>query len=193
MRKVLKKSTAAKLAAFLICAGVVVAGAIVLLNRVSSLAEGSITPGPTSTVTANDIPNNNAVQGKLAGFKLPSGFNATPTTTSGSMLESFNFSKGHTPMWTLSIQIKPLPSGRLADSSGYQLRKSQPQQYQEEYINTHGTNVVVMADMSGGFNKVAFLQHGDKLATVALSCPSNIDATALQQTLESVVQSWQWR
>ena len=96
--------------------------------------------------------------------------------------------------WQLAIDIASTPTGQINQTSSYQFRKDNPQEYKEKTEKINGQIVDVMTDsyFDNGFSKVAYLTHGDLVATVSLIGNDSSGSQPLVTTFNMVLNSWQW-
>lgn len=143
----------------------------------------------TPSLPAVPAPKPITMQGKRVTFTYPSNLKRlTPSPLAPLEVEKYLFSNGQYYGWTLGMQIKQLPDGRLTSDTSYTFRLQAPEQYKAEQATINGTIVPIMTEEEHPGNKVAFLTHADLVAEVVLN---NGDDKG-QQVFTDVLQSWHW-
>lgn len=170
-------------------------GGRLLYDRLNAPSRGLITVGHVSTSSSGGLDMTpRHVSGRYASFQYPAGL----TVRSGGRitapdLEQFNFMRRDIETWNLAIDIANDPTG-LAGNSAWQYRKTKPDQYKLSQQAIRGRIIPVMIDTNmGGFSKVAFLTHGNLLATVSLYGDDPAGTASLAVAFSMVLSSWQWR
>jgi hypothetical protein len=134
----------------------------------------------------------NTVTGKAVSFQYPTTIQSQkPENLSVGDVEKFMFGQVSRRAWQLAIQIKRIPSGLLADESGYNYRLQNPGQFEEQISEINGMTVRTMVDKTKTGDKVAFLTHQGLVATVALSGAESVDADS-EAAWGVLLNSWQW-
>jgi hypothetical protein len=134
------------------------------------------------------------VTGKTATFSYPAGMNPTNGgNVAIPILEQFVFTHSDIQSWKLAIAVLGQQSGRLAENSAYQFRKSKPDTYKESVSTFGGKEITIMTDVTApGFSQIAFLISGDKSATVSLYGDDAFGVSDLEKTFEMVISTWKW-
>jgi hypothetical protein len=169
--------------------------AIVMIGHsLSSPAEGSIKDSaPVSSAPAK-APGQVRTDGKYISFVHRDDIKQVPADQpGGNELEVFNLVRKPWPYWYLNIGISRLPSGNIADDGSYNMRALNPGRYKLEHWSLNSTNVAVFSDLSGGYSKAAFVSHGDKLLTAAISSDDAAKVDQLDAALKQVLTSVEWR
>jgi len=133
--------------------------------------------------------------GSYVSFDYPRGLHLVSTAlVSVPSVEDFTYYAKDISSWTLAIDIARTPTGVLTESSSYTLRKDNPQAYSESFTTVNGQSTTVMTDTTvvDGFSKVAYLTHGNLVATVSLIGNDAAGTQPLQITFAMVLNSWRW-
>jgi len=170
---------------------ILLAGLGVFLHGLSGSSHGSIN-SPQFTTKKPAPVTYLKVSGKYLSFNYPSDFGVSPAEKpSGNELEVFSYIKRPSPFYFLTIVVSELPSGNLSDDGSYSSRLSQPDRYQKSSRLINGQLIYVFSDKTSVYAKAAWLAHGNKDVSVALS--ANAATASLDQTLSTVLQSITWR
>jgi hypothetical protein len=182
-----------KILATLVLLGGLAAAAILVAHAANSPSEGVIKAAPPMPASRQSSGSPVTVRGKTASFQYPGVMRQTKADalTSGDV-EKFAFVNPDMPPWNLSIQVRKLPSGQLADDGSYNFRHVHPEQYTEQKLTANGAPASIMSDRTAGFGKVAFLVHGGLAAEIALTSTDTADTAQLQAALMTVTQTWHW-
>jgi hypothetical protein len=126
--------------------------------------------------------------GKYLSFMYPASYTTEPSPVDNAhiYLEMANFA-AHGAAGELSVTVQP--SVPLASLSGMHLRQSEPSVYQQAPITTDGNTGYIFSSTANGFEKTAFIAHGDIVVTIALSTPNNSDLT---DDFNQILSSLQW-
>jgi hypothetical protein len=166
-----------------------------IISKLNQPAQGVIS-APSSAqlaeVSLNLTPTPGG--GRYASFNYPAALNQT---ASGKLVTpvvaAYEYSYRDVESWNLAIDILLIPSGQLTDNNSYQVRKINPQQYQESHVTVNNQSIDVMTDKTvSGFSKVAFLIHGQYQATVSLYGDDPSGVGDLQSTFNMVLDTWHW-
>ncbi len=184
-----------RLIVFGILAIVIVAAIIGVKQVIGGSAEGTITTtGTTQQAAAEPATTMVAEQGKYASFNYPSYF--TPQKSEPAItpvLVNYNYIKSQIGSWQLAIQISSLSTGNLDDNGSYHYRKITPSQYVFTTQTVNGKSVPFVTDKTlGGYNQVAYLTNGSKVASVSLLGSNGQDTAKMDEALKSILASWQW-
>lgn len=173
---------------------IVVAAIIGVKQFVGGSAEGTITPGTPKQAAVEPATTMVAEQGKYASFNYPSYFTPQKSEPAISpVLTNYNYLRSQIGSWQLAIQISSLSTGNLDDNGGYHYRKVTPSQYVFTTQTINGKGVPFITDKTqGGYNQVAYINNGSKVASVSLMGSSAQDTDKLNEALKSILSSWQW-
>lgn len=133
--------------------------------------------------------------GRYVSFNHPQGIKLiSAALVSSSSVEDFTFYVKDVASWTLAVDVIRTPTGKLSESSSYMLRKNNPATYNESQATIHGQSVPVMTDtvVTSGFSKVAYLTHGNLVASVSLIGNDSSGTGPLESTFAMVLNSWNW-
>lgn len=177
----------------------VVAVAIIVIiiadHFMNTPSNGSINVGTGSLTTVSPINMTpKLVTTSYVSFDYPSGMKvAVAQQPSPPVLGNYDYSFKDFESWQLNISIISVPHGLLSNNSAYQLRKANPETYQETHEVLGSNNVDVMTDVtSSGFSKVAFLVDGPYQATISLEGNDQSGTSSLEATFNMVLSSWHW-
>jgi hypothetical protein len=181
---------------------IIIGVAVVLVAiKLTSLAFNRPAQGTISTTNGTEQPAQagidlrpEPISGTYVSFSYPRGLTRTADSKLiGPVVAMYNFSHHDVESWNLAIEILVIPSGQLADNNSYQLRKINPNTYQESHITVNNQLIDIMTDKTaGGFSKVAFLVHGQYQATVSLYGDDANGLGDLQSTFTMVLGTWHW-
>ena len=158
------KKRYAIIGAFVLVAAVIVG----FIKSLNGPAIGTIIQQPAGVITPPTIYVEEA--GEYLTFQHPEAYQAQRDDKRNSTaLESYNLVQTANGSRQLTVSVSNLNSGKLADNSGYSLRKSKPNEYQELNMTLGGQKIVVMSKINAHFEKAAFLLKGKRLATFALT------------------------
>jgi len=174
---------------------VIIVGAKIVFSQLNRPAVATFTPVPGGknqySYQIDLTPKRKT--GKYISFDYPAGLNVYPSQVTGPELEVFNFSAQDVETWFLGIEVSTTRFGKLTDSSSYTYRKNTPTVYHETQETLNGQLVTIMTDTTvGGFSKVAFILHGNTLATISLQGDDSSGVAPLQTTFSMILMSWHW-
>jgi hypothetical protein len=177
------------------CLVILVLGIVGLLKSLSSPTDGVIkTGGQVAAQAAKPETAQKTLDGQYISLKYPDGFAEIGSgRPAANQLEIHRLAKGPSPFWNLAVSVSQLPNGNPADDASYNLRKVSPGRFSLEHIQAGQQSVDVFADQGAGFSKVAFVPHGQEMATIALTSSDIFHIKELQQTLTSVLNSLEWK
>lgn len=131
-------------------------------------------------------------------LQLPPGYNQQASTSTATALYAQTILKpGLAGTSIIHLQITSL-SGGLSSDTSYSLRQNEPQTYDLTTETVHGSSVsiAIRRDSMNG-EVVAFWAHGGYEATLAVTDGvgngSAEDTLADRQTLQTLLQAWQWK
>ncbi len=196
MKNVVRKKNLIITSGILLVVLVATIGIRYVLLQLNQPVTVTLTPGP-ETKAQNDYqidltPKLEA--GKYVSFSYPAGLTARPTQAVAPYVESFYYTARASDVesWALAISVSTLPAGDLANSSGFMLRKNNPDKYLESHETVNGMPITIMTDHTAGFSKIAYIQHNSLLATVSLIGNHAASVQPLQISFDTVLKSWQW-
>jgi hypothetical protein len=147
---------------------------------------------PATSVTPQAI----TVKDDYISFLYPSSMKPLQQldALSGSELSVYNYEISDIVPWHLAITVTQLHGPSLLNDSGYLLRKNDPTRYTAS-STTYGANTFsMMTDTQAqGFGEVAFSLHGSESADISLTGDDPAGDANLANTLQQVLQSWQWQ
>ncbi len=131
----------------------------------------------------------------FVAFKYPDGLTKKPSSQLSAInVDIINFEAQDVLSWTLAIDITNTGSQPLSNDSSYKLRLDQPSIYKLATLKINSQSIPVMTDTAvSGFNEVAFLQHNNLRATVALTGDDATGTQPLLTTWNMVLNSWHWQ
>jgi len=168
---------------------------ILTLHALAAPAQGNISqPSSASTPKQSLVATTITTRGKTVAFTYPSFFGATTSQPfSAPVLERYSFLRHQAGSWQLQVEVDTLLSSDVRTDSGYALRAKNPASYTQEILTLQGQRVYIMTDTTAAtFNKVAFMVHQGKLATIALSGGLPDDLRNMQAVFMAILQHWQW-
>lgn len=165
----------------------------IVLHAMNSSSVGTINLSRTSQVPEK-LPRT-TVTNQWSSFSYGDGLVAQRTdAVSPPVLGVYSYDKPVVSPWNLTIQIRQLPSGNLADDGSYAFRQANSLKYVKEPVRQIGQNsVIIFSDPSVSFAKSAFMAHGGLEANVSLSGGRMYDAASMQAELDTLLASWHWR
>ena len=168
----------------------------VLFYKINAPARGVIDESSAGNAQVKKIDMTpRLATGKNAAFQYPSGLQVKPANPMVQPeLEQFNFAYHDIQSWILSISISTLSSGRLADISSLQFRRTKPDTYKESVVNLGDRDITVMTDVTvPGFGKVGYFVDGNRSATVSLIGDDPLGVSDLDKTFTMVLSTWHWQ
>ncbi|HUD05376.1 MAG TPA: hypothetical protein VMR18_00430 [Candidatus Saccharimonadales bacterium] len=132
--------------------------------------------------------------GRYVSFRYPKGLTLNPPQKPyGSIVEEYVFFAHDVESWQLGIDITKVTIGGLDGFGSYVIREQNPKEYTLSSVVANGQTIPVMTDLlAGEFSKVAYLVHGDYIATVSLTGDDSSGVAPLQTTFSMVLNSWRW-
>lgn len=111
-----------------------------------------------------------------------------PIDKSGFVLEHFHFQE-HMPQYHFVLQVEKQNADALRydDVSGIRLRRTQKDIYTESLLHTNSGNWITFVKKDDAFEKTAFLLHGDKLFTLAITGSDPSIEKIFDDVLQSVI------
>lgn len=170
-----------------------------LFIKIQSPAIGTIiNQKQTATTSSTNPTTTNQVKGKYINFTYPSNYKPQikyqklPST-----LEKYVFTTAPlegTAAQTnfLAIDVENFTLGNIYENAPYRLRKNNPQDYQLEIRTLNNEKVYIFTKKSGGFEKVAYWLHGNKLATITHTSIS-AQSDTLNQEFYHLLASFIWK
>jgi hypothetical protein len=132
-------------------------------------------------------------EGKTFSFQYPSVFVPAQTDKlADNDIEKMSYVYRKEGSWNLDISIHKLPSGDLISDSSYNLRKTNIEKYSDQVATYAGNPIHIITDISGGYNKVAFIPQSRMIAYVALNSNSAADTLNLNKVLDQILSTWKW-
>jgi hypothetical protein len=170
---------------------------IILLNRLEQ-------PESTQAVIGNSISTQSGFAINLTptpykdsfiAFDYPKGLAKKPSNPlAATDVDIIDFGVRDILSWTLAIDVTNTGSKPLNVDSSYRIRVEQPSIYKLSNLYINNQNIPVMTDTTtSSFNKVAFLQHNNLRATVALIGDDAEGSLPLQTTWIMILGSWHWQ
>jgi hypothetical protein len=131
----------------------------------------------------------------FVAFNYPKGLSKKPSNPlAATDVDIIDFGAQDILSWTLAIDVTNTGSKPLNDDSSYRIRTDQQSIYKQSSLYIGNQNVTVMTDTTAsGFSRVAFLQHGNLRATVALIGDDADGSSPLQTSWNMILSSWQWQ
>jgi hypothetical protein len=131
----------------------------------------------------------------FVAFNYPEGLTKKHSNPPGAIdVDIVDFGAQDILSWTLSIDVTNTGSQPLVNDSSYRFRLEQPSIYKLSNLDINNQNIPVMTDTTAsGLSKVAFLQHNNLRATVALLGDDANGPTPLQTTWNMILGSWRWQ
>ena len=177
----------------LLAFGILLAGAAVYgLAQVTGESSGAILPVQQAAAASSQAPLQ--ISDKYASFSYPNYF--VPLTSDKPVLPVLarhNLRSQTDPHFQIAVQVTHLENSNLQDDGSYNFRISTPSRFIKSSL-TAGTNkVTAFTDTTAsGFNKVAYLQHNNMSASVALTSALAGSDTSVENDFMAVLASWQW-
>jgi hypothetical protein len=170
-------------------------GLVLVKQFISGSAEGSISVAQPAKKELAEPTALVAERGTYASFNYPAVLQPVKNETAVSpVLTNYSYVKSQFGSWQLSIQISTLPTGNLNDNGSYHYRKSVPGQYIFTSQIIKDKAIPLVTDKtSGAFNRVAYLVGSGKVATVSLMGGNGQDEERMNEALQTILSSWQWR
>jgi hypothetical protein len=164
----------------------IVALIFITIRDLTSPAIGSVSQMPPAS--RSDLPITEASKGHYTGkyvsFAYPAGYKKITATRTGNYLEVFNLysaAHGHNEINVGVVRQT------LGDISGIAFRRDHPQIYN---LERHTRDRYIFVSHQNGFERAAFISHGDLTATIVVISPSGEDLTADSTT---VINSLSWK
>jgi hypothetical protein len=127
-------------------------------------------------------------------LSLPAGFSSQGAQQVAGLLYQHSFIKpGELGSTLVSVSLK---ESTLAEDSAYRLRQQKTEQYQMQPLDIGAYKLIAAYDLESG-GVVAFWQHQQYLATIALSTgianPSSANQKQSTAVVRQLVEGWQWQ
>jgi hypothetical protein len=176
----------------IVSAGLVAA---MFFHQLNAPATGVIDSSTTVTPVKSFDLTPRLMTGKQATFQYPASLQVKPANPSSEPeLEQFNFAYKDTQSWILSISVSRLNSGRLADISSLQFRRTRPDIYKESTLTLGSRDITLMTDVTApGFAKVGYLFRGTRSASVSLVGDSILGTDNLDKSFRLILATWSWQ
>lgn len=176
----------------------VIGGSALWLHELSRPASAKVftTVGSTAVAPTDQAATLSTVHNPYASFSYPNPLSplAGMDGPHGEEVAIYNYGKQDVVPWHLAVAINHLQQPSLSSDSGYTLRKNHPSRYQATTVTSGANTFIVMTDtQAGGFNKAAFLLHGDLSADISLTGDDSSGGSTLAQAFQQVLQSWKWQ
>lgn len=168
-----------------------IVSASLLVNSLAGPSHGTLQPAPVTI--ADRATQARVASGKYLLFDYPSTFAQRPAQASGQIIESFSLASTAAPIANIFVSVMPLPDGNIKDNTAFSMRLANSQFYTAGSVLAGGQSFPVFSDRRGGYQKLAFAQNGQRLATISLTCASSQDAVKLDNTLKTILASLRWK
>jgi hypothetical protein len=168
-----------------------------IISNLNSPVSGKVTVGndtahPNTTIRVNLKPK--LQNGTFVSFYYPTGLSPRPTNNpiTAPDLENYTYRVADITSWLLSVNISILKGATLSGDSGYLLRFNDPATYKESTVSANNQSYTVFSDQNAAFSKVAYIIHGNKLASITLSGDDNAGTKPLDTSFMMVLNSLTW-
>lgn len=133
--------------------------------------------------------------GKTVSFNYPVGLVPQTQQPVGSpIVEQFSYQARDIESWLLAVSVSTLPAGDLTQNSAYSYRVANPKIYQASHETINNQAISLMTDKTAdGFSQLAFITHGNLVATVSLTGNDASGSAPLKTAFNIVLQSWHWK
>ena len=168
-------------------------GAIVYgLHIMNAPSVGTVRTGSVEPVAAVE---DKAVSDEFVSFSYNGLLTERPSDpVEGTTVSRYWFTRGDMSGWELSVQVMEMNGRRLQDDGSYNLRATRSDMYTKSMFETSkGMDVTVFADVTGSYNKTAFISNGTYYATISLKGGGQPNDPKLVKTMSGILSSWQWR
>ncbi len=167
-----------------------IVGGIGINRSMSGPSSGDVSASkPIDSVSIKTL----SVEGKTFSFQYPDVFVPTPENSlSANDIEKMSFVYRKESPWNLDISIRSMPSGNLIDDSSYAIRVADKEKYSDQVSTYAGGEIHIVTDISGGYNKVAFIPQARMIAYVSLRSLSGADNISLNKALNQILTTWKW-
>jgi hypothetical protein len=157
----------------------------IFIKQMNSPAVGTINQPDTKAAAANQQPAAPLrYGGRYISFAVPAGYQKIPSEkVSGTQVELAQYYSTRHLSRRLSVGVQ---REALADESGYLLRTRQPQTYGK----ISSSPPVFSKSTAEESEIVAFISHGELLASIAITAPGQQD---LKADYDSIVSSLSWK
>jgi len=177
----------------------IIVAAFLFINQLNQPVHGTTNVGQGTVDNQNNISFSVSLTPKLqttkyASYNYPSGLNLNTTTQiSPPSVATLEYNAKDVQSWTLTVDITNNPTGNLSNNSAFMVRTEEPNEYHQSKITLNGQPVILMTDITvPGFSELAFLIHGNLLATVSLMGDDANGIQPLQTAFNMVLNSWHW-
>lgn len=154
---------------------------ILVVHNMSSPAEGSIDQTPPSQAeTAAPYSQPGRYKGKYVSFAYPAHFKISPSKPGAQDLETVFLSSTDVSGRHIAVEVR---KGSLADDSDALYRQRSPSLYQQT-----SSRLGLEFTKKDGTDDTFFIAHGDMVASISASAPSNI----LNGEAQFVASSLKW-
>lgn len=166
-----------------------------LIKWLGGPSEGKISSPSNSQATNSDQspkPEYTRLDGKYISFAYSKAYRLEKGDTSAVILEAYRLittAKGIGFSRTIALTVFDLPESKLANNSGYKIRKDNPALYKETVSQINGNKVIFFTKTDEPAT-VAFCQRGNRLATIGFS--GSTQSPGAQSEYDYVINSLEW-
>lgn len=160
----------------------------------SSPATGTVNNSVKTKDVAKPAESFVRVEGKTISFSYPSKFHSvTAEKLSANEVEKYVYLNPRTISQNMNVIVRRLPSGNLADDSGFNLRTSNPTTYPKQTKVLGGKTWVIFSESAANANKVAYLEANGLDLNVAFVSADITQKDDMTKSFEHVLASMQWQ
>jgi hypothetical protein len=175
------------IAILILITAILIGGIIVIIKILNSPAVGTITPTVTQSsgaATVSTKPSN--FSDKYISFTYPGNLEVLPIKKGVGYLDVVNLYSNDTDHSSEHVAIS-IMSETLANDSGVNYRRTHTELYKEQPSTA---NMVTFTSTANGYEKTAYIIHGDQLTSVSVTAPGNKD---LSSDFVMIINSLKWK
>lgn len=155
------------------------------INAMHSPAVGTVkqVSAQQATKHAQAVEVDGFHNGKLINFSYPPGYTRLKQKLSGNYLEVVGLGGPRKANRQITVGVS---RDSLENNSGIVFRRQHMDIYKEEKLKAGG---VVFTSSKSGYERMAFIEHEDMLASVAVVSPSGYD---MKEVSDQIIESLEW-
>jgi hypothetical protein len=168
-------------------AAILVGGIIVIIKILNSPAVGTIAPTvtqPTSTTAASN--KTGGFSDKYISFTYPGNLEVLPIKKGVGYMDVVSLYSNDTDHSSEQVAIS-IMSEALANDPGVNYRRTHTELYKEQPSTA---NMVTFTSTANGYEKTAYITHGNQLTSVSVTAPGNKD---LSSDFAMIINSLKWK
>ncbi len=133
----------------------------------------------------------NKLSGLKIEFEYPTAFDTVSQVKNDPLaVEQYNISSQKSYERSITVNVRPLPSGQLDEDSSYRFRALNTAEYRPKVEQVSGTPAVVMAKMGDGEQTLFWPSQGHVVTISVTSSHPQDDVVAIMNTVRSTLR---WR